>query len=199
MIFDRKLLPDVPIGGGALVFVAVVAVTLALVLRPASLTGDAEADAACNALASAAIDDSGQTSGAKLATLTEDERNAIIREVMEHAERSTIEEIRRAGIALGATNAVGPIPLLGGNRLHDGVRPVRRRLRPARLEAAGRGADPRVAPGHEQASRHPSPRETGASLSCHRRRRCATARPVAGLGRHDADPATDPVQTGEGS
>jgi hypothetical protein len=188
------------IGGGALVLVAVVAVTLALVLRPAPLTGDAEADAACNALASAAIDDSGQTSGAKLATLTEDERNAIIREVMEHDERSTIEEIRRAGIALGATNAVGPIPLLGGNRLHDGVRPVRRRLRPARLDAAGRGADPRVAPGHEQASRHPSPRETGASLSCPpSAARCATARPVAGLGRHDADPAANSVRTGEGS
>lgn len=39
----------------------------------------------------------------------------IVREVMQHAERSTIEAIRRAGTAFGAANAVGAMPLLGGS------------------------------------------------------------------------------------
>jgi hypothetical protein len=103
------------IGGGALVLIAVVAITLAFALRPEPLTGDAEADAACNALASVVIDDNGQASGAKLATLTDDERNAIVREVMQHAERSTIEEIRTAGTQLGVSSTLGGVPILGGN------------------------------------------------------------------------------------
>jgi hypothetical protein len=102
------------IGGVAFALIAVVAVTLAFTVKPEPLTGDVEADAACSALMSAAIED-GQTSGAKLATLSDDERSAIVREVMEHSERSTIEEIRTAGAQLGAANVIGPIPLLGGN------------------------------------------------------------------------------------
>jgi hypothetical protein len=82
------------------------------VLRPEPLTGDAEADAACNAIAAVLIED-GKGSGAKPATLTADERNAVIREVMEHSAESSIEEIRQAGIALGATNVMSGMPLLG--------------------------------------------------------------------------------------
>ncbi|MHA6625630.1 hypothetical protein ACU61A_09390 [Pseudonocardia sichuanensis] len=100
---------------GGLVLVAAVALTLAITLRPAPLTGDVAADAACNALASAAIGDDGQVSGAKLVTLSDDERRAIVREVLEHAEQSTIDEIRNAGLALGAANSVGGMPILGEN------------------------------------------------------------------------------------
>jgi hypothetical protein len=53
-------------------------------------------------------------SGAKLGTLSDDERREIVREVVQHAERSTIEEIRRAGTALGAANSAA-VPLLGDN------------------------------------------------------------------------------------
>lgn len=100
---------------GGLVLVAAVALTLAITLRPTPLTGDAAADAACSAMASVAIGDDGQVSGAKFATMSDDERRAIVREVMEHAEQSTIEEIRTAGVTLGATTAVGGSPLFGGN------------------------------------------------------------------------------------
>jgi hypothetical protein len=94
--------------------VAVVVITLVVVLRSDPLTGDAEADAACFTLARATISD-GSTSGAKLATLPDGERREIVREVMQHAERSTFEEIRRAGAVLGAANAVGVVPLPDGS------------------------------------------------------------------------------------
>jgi hypothetical protein len=98
----------------ALALVAAVAITLVLVVRPAPQTGDTEADAACYALAQATLSD-GSMSGAKLGTLSDDERREIVREVMQHAERSTIEAIRRAGTALGAANAVGAVPLPDGS------------------------------------------------------------------------------------
>jgi hypothetical protein len=100
--------------GAALVLVAAVVITLVLVLRPAPLTGDREADAACRALAQATLQD-GEMSGAKLALVPDDERREIVREVVQHAERSTIEAIRHAGTAFGAATAVGAGPLLGGD------------------------------------------------------------------------------------
>lgn len=88
---------------GGLVIVVAVAIALAVALRPAPLTGDVAADAACAALASAAIKD-GQLSPATFATLTDAERDETIRTAKEHAKQSTIHDIRAAGQALGATN-----------------------------------------------------------------------------------------------
>jgi hypothetical protein len=101
------------ITGGVLVVIAAVAITTAILARPQPLTGDVEADAACNALAAVVINEDGQASGAKLATMTDDERRAVVREVMEHAERSSIPEIRAAGVAFGTQAAVGESPLFG--------------------------------------------------------------------------------------
>jgi hypothetical protein len=90
--------PYLVLGGG---LVIVVAVALAVALRPAPLTGDVAADAACAALASAAIKD-GQLSPATFATLTDAERDETIRTAKEHAKQSAIHDIRAAGQALGA-------------------------------------------------------------------------------------------------
>jgi hypothetical protein len=89
--------------GGGFVIVVAVAIALAVALRPAPLTGDVAADAACAAMASAAIKD-GQLSPAMFATLTDAERDETIRTAKEHAKQSTIHDIRAAGQALGATN-----------------------------------------------------------------------------------------------
>jgi hypothetical protein len=100
--------------GAALALLAAVIISLVLVLRPAPLTGDREADAACRALAQATLQD-GEMSGAKLALLPDDERREIVREVVQHTERSTIEAIRHAGTAFGAATGGGAVPLLGGD------------------------------------------------------------------------------------
>ena len=91
--------------GDGLVIVVAVAIALVVVLRPAPLTGDVAADAACAALASAAIKD-GQLSRVNFLTLSDAERDEIVRTTKEHAKQSTIHDIRAAGQALAATNLI---------------------------------------------------------------------------------------------
>jgi hypothetical protein len=129
---------------GGLVIVVALAIALAVALRPAPLTGDVAADAACAALASAAIKD-GQLSPATFATLADAERDETIRTAKEHAKQSTIHDIRAAGQALGATNLTSDPFGRQLGFMRQAIK-VRRRVPPSRMDPAGRRTDQLATP-----------------------------------------------------